>query len=178
MKKYIVAICISALAFLSCAEDYDLEDNGFILEELPAFVAFNPSGTRVTLAPVDTEEGETEEISVEVPGGTVSNVTVNYTFAGTAVFGTDFNVAGASSAGGTLTITLPTTPNLDGQPINGDIVVELLTDGVEDGEKTLEITLISASNAEGDLAIGRGGTEALRTAVLNIADADAPEDDE
>ncbi|WP_343487867.1 hypothetical protein [Allomuricauda sp. d1] len=176
MKKTINILIVSALAFVGCAEDFDYEDSGFILEELPSYVAFNPAGTSVTLAPVDTTEGETEEISVEIPGGTVSDVTVNYTFAGTAVFGTDFNVDGATSAGGSLTFGPPSTPNLDGQPVGGDIVVELLTDGVEDGAKTLEITLTSASNAEGELAIGRGGTDALRTAVVNIADADAPEE--
>ena len=119
-----------------------------------------------------TEEAEFEEINIEIPGGTLSDVTVNYTFSGTAVFGEDFTVEGATSAGGSLIIELTTVPNQDGLPINGDILVNLLEDNVVDGDKTLEITIVSASNASGDLTVGRGGKDILRVAKINIEDVD------
>ena len=173
MKNIKYIACVIALVFIGCDTDYDFEDRGFDLQELPNYVAFNPAGTRVTFPAIDTDEEEgSEDVSVEIPGGTLSDVTVNYTFAGTAVFGTDFTVAGATSTGGTLVIALTTTPNQDGLPVNGDIVVNLLEDGVVDGDKTLEITIVSASNATGELAVGRGGTDLLRTAVVNISDVD------
>ena len=50
--------------------------------------------------------------------------------------------------------------------------IEILTDGVVDGTKTLTLTLTSASNAEGNLAVGRGGTDFLKSANLEITDVD------
>lgn len=174
MKKLAYIAFTFILVMTGCTEDYNLEDNGFVLEELPAYVAFNPDGTSAVIPPFSVAEGDELDISVEVPGGTVSNVTVDYSFSGTAVYGTDFTVDGASASGGTLQIVLTTTPNQDGQPVNGDITVNFLTDDIVDGDKTLVIALTNASNAEGTLAVGRGGTEALSNVVVNIADADAP----
>ena len=169
--KYIAFVI--ALVLVGCDDDFDLKDNGFTLQELPGYVAFNPSGTGAAFSDIDTDEAaESEDVNVEIPGGTLSDVIVNYTFSGTAVFGEDFTVDGATSAGGTLVIELTTVPNQDGSPINGDIIVNLLEDSVVDGDKTLEITIVSASNATGDLPIGRGGTDALRIAVVNIEDVD------
>lgn len=169
---------ISSILTTSCTEDYSLDDRGLAVEELPNYVAFEAPGASSSIAPIDAaEDSEAEEIGVEIPGGTVSDVTVNYSFSGTAVFGEDFTVDGATSAGGTVVIELTTVPNQDGLPPNANIVVNFLTDGVEDGDKTLEITLTDASNAEGNIAVGRAGTEALTTAVVNIADIDAVEED-
>ncbi|MCB0584793.1 MAG: hypothetical protein KDD06_05625, partial [Phaeodactylibacter sp.] len=55
---------------------------------------------------------------------------------------------------------------------NADLEIELLTDDVQDGTKTLTITLVSASNDEGALAVGRGGTDYLKTATIVIEDVD------
>lgn len=173
MKNIKYIACVIALVFIGCETDYDFEDRGFDLQELPNYVAFNPAGTRVTFPDVDVaEDDDPEDISIEIPGGTLSDVTVNYTFGGDAVFGTDFSVDGATSAGGTLEIALTTVPNQDGLPVNGDIVVNLLEDGVVDGDKTLTITIVSASNADGELPIGRGGLDLLRTATVIIEDID------
>ena len=46
------------------------------------------------------------------------------------------------------------------------------TDGVADGEKTITLTLSDASNSEGTVAVGRGGTDLLKTANVVIADVD------
>jgi len=140
--KYYIASLV-ALAFVGCDTDFDFEDRGFDLQELPNYVAFNPDGTSVTFADVDVaEDDDPEDISIEIPGGTLSDVTVNYTISGDAVFGTDYTIEGATSTGGTLVIALTTVPNQDGLPINGNIVVTPLEDGVEDGDKTLTLTIV------------------------------------
>ncbi|MFS4454987.1 hypothetical protein [Maribacter sp. 2304DJ31-5] len=173
MKNIKYIACLITLILIGCDNDLDFDDRGFDFQELPNYVAFNPAGTRATFPPIDTDEEEgSEDVSIEIPGGTLSDVTVNYTFGGSAIFGTDFTVDGATSAGGTLVIALTTVPNQDGLPVNGDIVVNLLEDGVIDGDKTLTITIVSASNADGELPIGRGGQDLLRTATVNIADVD------
>ena len=175
MKKSISYILILALVFVtSCDDDYELADVGLNLDnQLPGYVAFNSAGTSVSLDALDvTESSDSESLNVEVPTGTTSDVTVNYTFGGTAEFGVDFNVEGASSTGGALTINVPTEPQANLIPVNADIVVEFLTDLTQDGNKTLEITLVSASNGQGELAVGRGGTDVLRTQLINISDVD------
>ena len=180
MKKTIFFVAIALIVLSACTEDFDYDERGFELQELPAYVAFNSAGTSVSLAPIEASEDDEDpaELSVEVPGGTLSDVTVNYTFGGNAVFGEDFTIEGATSSGGSVVIETTLVPNLNDEPLDATIEVVLLSDGVQDGDKTLEITLTSASNAEGELAVGRGGTEALRTATVIIADADAPEEEE
>ena len=179
MKKVILFAAVSTLILWSCTEDFDFDERGFELTDLPGYVAFNPPGTSSSLAPFEAAEGDEDpvEIEIEVPGGTLSDVTVNYSLGGTAVFGEDYTIDGATSSGGSIVIETTLVPNLDDEPLATTMEVVILTDGVEDGEKTIDITLTGASNAEGDVAIGRGGTEALRTATVIIADAEAPEED-
>lgn len=173
MKKIVYIASTLALILTGCTEEYDLNDRGLSVEEFPAYVAFDSPGTNVNPGPVDVTEDEgTLELNVEVPTGTLSTVTVNYSFSGTAVFGIDFIVDGATSAGGSLDIALPDSPAVDGRPVNDDIIVELLPDDVADGDKTLIVTLDSASNAEGALEVGRGGTDLLRSTTVNILDID------
>ncbi len=170
--KHIFNLLFVAILLIGC-EEYDyLEDQGFDLEELPAYVAFNAPGNQVTLPDEEVSEADgSVALSVEVPTGSLSDVTVNYEFSGSAVFGTDFTVDGASAAGGTMTIELDPTNFNDFQ--NSDLEITLLTDDVEDGDKTLTVTLVSAQNVEGNTyAVGRGGTEFLRTANVIIADVD------
>jgi len=173
MKKIVYIASALALILTGCTEEYDLNDRGLPVEELPAYVAFDSPGTNVNPDPVIVTEDEgTLELNVEVPTGSLSTVTVNYSFSGTAVFGTDFIVDGATSAGGSLDIALPDSPAVDGRPINDDIIVELLPDDVADGDKTLIVTLDSASNTEGALEVGRGGTDFLKSTTVNILDID------
>ncbi|GGZ79218.1 hypothetical protein [Algibacter mikhailovii] len=171
MKKIVYIILVALVAgFYSCETDYDAEDQGITLTDLPKYVAFYVAGAGSTIADVDVDAGsDTDDaVNVQIPGGTLSDVTVNYTFSGTAVYGTDYTVDGASSTGGSVTIEYGTTPNVDGLPFNADIVVEALP-GASDS--TLTITLSSASNAEGEIAVGRGGTDLLKTVNVNITAA-------
>jgi len=161
------------LILTGCIDDYTLEDNELSVSELPAYVAYSAPGANISIDDIETNEvGDDIELNVEVPGGTVSDVTVNFTFGGTAVYGVDFAVDGGSAAGGSIVIEhrQSTDPNDFNFADNGDIVVEILTDDVVDGTKTLEVILASASNAEGALAVGRGGTDILKTTFITILD--------
>ena len=170
--KHIFNLLLISLLLIGCDEYNYLEDQGLELEELPGYVAFDAPGANVNLADEEVAEDDgAVTLTVEVPTGSLSDVTVNYEFSGSAVFGTDFTVEGATAAGGSVVIVLNPTNFNDYQ--NADIDITLLTDDVVDGEKTLTLTLTSAQNADGvQFAVGRGGTEFLRTANVIIADID------
>jgi len=158
-----------------CSEDFELNDNdqGLNVQLLDGkYVAFSADGANTSIDPEDAKEGESVELNVEIPTGTTSDVTVNFTFGGTAVYGTDFTVPGGSSAGGTVVIVPDDGGGTANIIDNVDIVVTLLTDDNQDGNKTLEVILASASNAEGTVNVGRGGTDLLKSQTVNIADVD------
>ncbi len=175
MKKITYLLFATVILLTGCVDDFQLGDNELTdlsVSELPAYVAFSAPGVNITIDDIVTAENLADlELNVEVPGGTLSDVTVNFEFGGTAVFGVDFNIAGASSTGGSFIIEhVQSTNPVDAIYDNGDIVVDLLTDDVADGVKTLEVILVSASNAEGELAVGRGGTDLLKTTFITILD--------
>ncbi|MEP5612944.1 MAG: hypothetical protein ABJP45_11875 [Cyclobacteriaceae bacterium] len=172
--KNIYYLLIAMLVVSACTEDFDLTEQYGSVEELPAYVAFNPDGTNAVIDDEDVEETDgTVTFSIENPTGTESDITVNYDLSGTAVFGTDFTITGATATGGSIVIPhkQSATPDDFQNFDNVDLDVTLLTDAITDGTKTLNITLTSASNAAGNIAVGRGGTDALRTAIVNIADS-------
>ena len=158
--------------FFSSCNNYGISDQGFDLKELSGYVAFNADGTKAVLDPIDVAEDDgTASFNIEIPTGSYSDVTVKFTFGGTAVFGTDFNVANSTSAGGEIIIKHAPTDFQDFD--NVDLDIEILLDGVVDGDKTLVITLESAIGADGtEFAVGRGGTDYLKSAEVNISDID------
>ncbi|UZR93384.1 hypothetical protein [Chondrinema litorale] len=166
---FLTALLVAGL--IGC-EDYDLADQDIELEELPGYVAFDAPGEEAYLDDEEvTEEDGSVALRIEVPTGSLSDVNVTYTFSGTAVFGTDFTVEGASASGGSTTIVIDKAEFNDTDGV--DIDITLLTDGVADGDKTLSITLESAQNTDGlSFAVGRGGTELLKTANVIITDID------
>ncbi|MBT8387566.1 MAG: hypothetical protein KJO12_09170 [Ignavibacteria bacterium] len=172
MKKIAYILFTAVILLTACTEDYVLEDRELSVDELPAYVAFSAPGANISVDPIETnEDGGTVALNVEVPGGTVSDVTVNFTFGGTAVYGVDFEVPNGSSAGGSIVIPhVQTTDPADLVFDNANIEVTLLKDNVVDGTKTLEVILSSASNANGELAVGRGGTDLLKTQTITILD--------
>ena len=167
--NYKILFFVLSLALLnSCIEDF--EDN-FELQDLPGYVAFNAPGNNVTLPDEEvTEEDGTVELTIESPTGTLSDITINYGFSGDAEFGVDFEVAGANASGGTIVLRHQPTDVVNRDEV--DLVINLLTDGVVDGTKTLTVVLLDASNAEGSIAVGRGGTDFLKSANVIIADVD------
>ncbi len=171
MKIYKLFILFAfALTITSCDPDYAVEDY-FDLQELPGYVAFDADGNNATMDDVSTtEDGGSVDFVIENPTGTKSDITVNYSLSGSAVYGTDYTIDGASASGGSVTIR-PNSGAVN-ETNRTTLTVTLLTDGVVDGEKTISILLTDASNAEGNVAVGRGGTDFLKNAHVIIADID------
>ncbi len=180
MKK-IVLMIIAGFALASCT-DLDLEDQTIQLIQLPGYVAFANTGGTVT--PIDRTVTESstavQNLRIEVATGSLSDVTVTYSFSGTAVLGTDFTVTTpggtATATGGTIVIRRNQTPagTTDFDFVN--LGITAVADGVDDGDKSLTITLESATNADGKtFAVGRGApgsTIYLKTAKVNFTDVD------
>jgi hypothetical protein len=162
MKKYII-ILLSFGLIISCT-DYDVSEY-YNLKVLPGYVAYDAPGENATMDEFDGKSGQIITLTIEAPTGILSATSVTYEFGGDAVFGTNYTVAGATAAGGIIVIE----PSVDTQNFdNVDLEVELLQDGVATFFTTLTVTLVSASNTEGTLAAGRGGTDFLKTATINI----------
>lgn len=175
MKKLIYILFASVMILTGCSEDYDLNDN---VQDLNVqlldgeYVAYSADGANATTPAVDAKEGETVELNVEIPTGTESDVTVNFTFGGTAIYGVDFTVPGGTSAGGSVVIVPDDGGGTANIIDNVDILVTLLTDDNQDGNKSLDVILASASNGDGDVLVGRGGTDFLKSQTVNISDVD------
>lgn len=163
MKKlYILFITVGLMQ--SCV-DYDVADY-YSLEELPPYVAFNAPGENSTLDPIEVaEDAGTVSVNIEAPTGTLSDITITYTLGGDAVAGTDYNDTNNGSI--VMTVDAADVLNYD----NVDLEFEILQNP-DTADKTLTVTLVSASNADGDLAVGRGGTEFLKVATINILNID------
>lgn len=172
---------ISILIILSSCTKFEVDDLGFGLRPIDGYVSFANAGGAVT--PIILNASETSDVQnlrIEVPTGSLSAVTVTYSFSGTAVFGTDFTVVspgGSSSAtGGTIVIKRDKTPSglADFDFVN--LGIDPITDSVTDGDKSLVITLVSAVNADGKVfSVGRGAegsTIYLKEARINISDTD------
>jgi len=174
MKK-IFALIITIGFFTSCT-DLDLEEQKITTIALPGYVAFaNAGGTVVPIVLNITEATTaTQNLRIECPTGSLSEITVTYTFSGSAVFGTDFTVvspAGGTStaAGGTIIIKRNTTTGGVNDFDFANLGIRAALDGVTDGPKQLVVTLVTATDATGKtFAIGRGNY--MKSATVNIAD--------
>lgn len=176
MKKIIYIVFASVIFLTGCSEEFEINDN---VQDLNAqlipgdYVAFSADGANVSIDPLDAKEGDTAiEFNVEIPTGTESDVTINFEFGGTAVFGTDFTCDGCTSAGGSVVLVPDDGGGTANIIDNVDILVDFPLDNVQDGDKTLTVTLVSASNAQGPVNVGRGGTDILKSQTVNIADVD------
>jgi len=101
-----------------------------------------------------------------------SNTTVTYSLSGTATFGVDYTIDGATSEGGSIVIqNVEGTEAPDNLADNEDIVVTLLSDSVEDIDETIIITLTGVSSPDGEIALGRPNNDGgLLTATIIIGD--------
>lgn len=167
---YSVILFVIAALMTSCDPDYAVEDI-FDLEQLPGYVAFDADGDNAFLSDVETtEDAGTVTLEIENPTGSLTDITVNYALSGSAVYGTDYSIEGGSAAGGSVTIK----PNSGGviETNRAPLVITLLTDAVVDGEKIITVTLTDASNGDGTVAVGRGGTDLLKAANVIVEDVD------
>ena len=171
MKNIIYSIIIASLFIASC-DDFELANQGIALQDAPGYVAFDAPGDNAVMDDVEAVEDDSiVALTIEAPTGTLSDITIDFAFAGSAVFDVDFSVANASAAGGSIVLAYDqsSVDNFD----NVDLVITLLTDGVADGDKILSITLENALGADGTtFAVGRGGTDFLKSANVIIADID------
>jgi len=157
----------SLLILSACGNDFDVNEN-FDLEELPNYVAFGDGTTNnaVLETVVVDENAGTASFIIEAPAGTLSDVDITYDISGSAVAGTDYTIDNA----GSITLAVDANDFQDRDQVSLDITI--LTDGLVDGTKTLTLTLTSAKNDEGSLAVGRGGTDFLKSVNLEITDVD------
>ncbi|MEM6967081.1 MAG: hypothetical protein AAF573_20125 [Bacteroidota bacterium] len=164
--KNIALFLFGAAILASCGNDYDV-DEFWDLEELPGYVAFDADGNSITLDTLFIDEAEgSASFEVESPTGTLTDINIVYEISGNAVAGEDYNIDNPGSI--TITPNVNDFQNRDRATID----IEILQDTIPDGEKILTLTLVSASNGEGDLAIGRGGTDLLKSATVVIGDDD------
>ena len=157
---------IALLITLSACEGFDLENQGYRLQTLPESVSFDGSGDAIN-ADVSSEEGTEVELLVEAPAGTLANIIVTYSLGGTATFGEDYLIPGATTSGGTVTIEHKPSDinNFD----NGTISVELVADqAADETNETIVITLVSATRDGESVAVGRGGTDYGKIATVTI----------
>lgn len=170
MKLYKILMLFSAIALISsCGNDFVVEDY-YDLEELPPYVAFDADGNSAFIDPFSVgEEDGSIGITVENPTGTESDITVEYSLGGSAVFGEDYTIEGASANGGTVTISAER--GSFNETFRNDIDITIIdNDDYDSDPRDIIITLTSASHADGDLVVGRGGRDFLREAIVNIND--------
>lgn len=170
MKKILYSL-LSVMVFAACSTDYDT-DEYFDLEELPAYVAFDADGNNAEQPATDVNEGESATVFVETPTKDFGTITATYTTSGTAVFGVDYTIPGASASGGSVTFS---RSNDVTETIRGAITVVGLDDMTVDDDKTLVLTLTGATDASGTtIPIGRGGTDFLKSASFNLLNIHCP----
>jgi hypothetical protein len=174
MKK-IFALIIIAGFFASCT-DLDLEEQKITTIALDGYVSFANAGGTVTPIALNITEttAATQNLRIECPTGSLSEITVTYTFSGSAVFNTDFTVvspAGGTStaAGGTIIIKRNTTTGGVNDFDFANLGIKAAADGVADGAKQLVVTLTGATDASGKTyTIGRGTY--MKSATVNFSD--------
>lgn len=170
MKIYnLIIVLACALFIVSCGNEYDTTEY-FDLEELPAYVAFDADGNGVNPDRSVGEDAGSLTIFVEHPTELLSDATANYTISGDAVWGVDYTIDGASESGGSVTVS--SDRGSVAETYRGGITITILTDEVVDGNKTLTLTLTSASNSSGDIAVGRGGTDYNKSINITLEDID------
>lgn len=167
MKK-IFYMLLSSVILISCNDDFDIADQGFDLENLPESVAFDGAGN-TSNANATIAEGATRSVVVEAPAGTEDDIIVTYSLSGTATYGADYTIAGATASGGTVTITRNTN---FAETDRGTIPLVTINDVDVESSETVIITLVSATRNGEAIAVGRGGTTVGLTATITITSND------
>jgi hypothetical protein len=181
MKLQIIYAVLSMMVLSSCT-DFELKDLGFALQPIDGYVAFANDGGAITPIEIEMDEDDDEirELRIECATGTLSDITVAFSFSGSAVLGSDFLVTSAgatvTATGGTILLKKQTDPAGVNDFDFVNLSIQSLTDDLTDGDKTLMITLESAVNADGKVfSVGRGGagtTVHLKSASIKFVDVD------
>ncbi|MFN8842823.1 MAG: hypothetical protein ACK5WV_04450 [Chryseotalea sp.] len=179
IRKLIIPILVTLLS--SCTE-FELDDLVLNLKPIGNHVAFaNSSGGTITPISLNRSESSTASaLRIENATGSLSSITVSYTFSGTAVFGQDFTVTSpggtVNASGGTIKIVATNKKSTVADFAFVNLSIDPITDGIKDGAKTLIITLTNAVNEKGEIFdLGRGldgQTIYHKSATINISDED------
>lgn len=165
--KYLPIALLAATAF--ACEDYVDENLNVISENAVApYVEFDSEDPLNT-----TEDGGPATVRITLPVTQYEDVAVAYALGGTAVYGTDYTIEGATAgAGGTITIPYEPEANRNDRQ---DVEINVINNEITDGEKTIILTLESAETASGkEVRIGKGTTEELVAKTIVIKDDDCP----
>lgn len=168
MKKinYISFLAVLALLITSCTSDPFVDESILVAaQEANAFVRFDNALDDVLNV---SEADGPQELTLEFLNSGVKDVTAEFTFSGSAEYGVDYSVEGASAAGGSITLFHDASSD---QITQTDLVVDILTDGLTDGDKTLVVTLSGATASDGS-AIDAGQGDLYKSITINIGDAD------
>lgn len=174
MKKIILILLISA-SFSACT-DLNLDEQTIKVQNLDGYVAFANSGGTVVPIVLNIRETSTatSNLRIECPTGSLSDITVNYSFSGSATFGSDFTVVAtnggsANASGGTIVLRRNTTTGGVNDFDFVNLGIRPVLDGVVEGTEQLIVTLTSATDASGKVyTVGRGNY--MKSATINIAD--------
>ena len=182
MKKIIYLISISLVFFaMSCEEftdDYILDG-----ERVTAFVDFNSYDSYD--GSIVNEGADTSWFRINAPAFVLEATTINLTFGGDAVYGTDFvvvsytgdnrdypTISNASASGFTITISIDHSFEDADQNIFGIVP---LTDDASDGDKSLTISISNASTESG-MSLRTSRIEGQNSFTLTLKDIDCPSD--
>ena len=160
MKRFnLFTLLVCAVLVVSC--DYDSYEDEKALTELDfgnRFVRLVTGGAAGTTEFV-VSEGTPGLIPVLIENlfSTGEDVTVEYGLGGTAVFGEDYTIEGASASGGTVTVLDDNDDPENTSPATGLIAIELFVDTLESGPKTIIVELLSADSPDGEVyELGQG----------------------
>ena len=160
MKRFnLFTLLVCTLLLVGC--DYDAYEDEKALTELE-------NGNRFVRLLTGGATGTSEFVVSETTPGSIpvvvenlfssgEDLTVEYGLGGTAVFGEDYTIEGATASGGTVTVFDDNGDPEDTSPAAGVISIELFIDTLIDGPKTIIVELLSATSPNGDVYdVGQG----------------------
>ncbi len=165
-KLFIFLLAVAALA--SCEYDSYSEEAALSgIETQDPFVRFDNSLTGGVAVEEDTMAVVETSIRVEFTFPIETDVTIDYSLKGTATFGEDYEIDGATAQGGSITISHdPAALAIS----SAQLVISVLPDMIAEGGETIEIELTGATAADNTtLNVGQGPLHGAVT--VNIADA-------
>ncbi|MEX1184056.1 MAG: hypothetical protein WEF86_12565 [Gemmatimonadota bacterium] len=161
MKRVVGPLAIAAVAVAGCEDITNpVEEFGSLVDPFVQFVQPSTIGT----------PGSYNRVIIQMPTRLEEDVTVQYTFGGDAVFGTDYVIVNADStvrtdvtaAGGTASIRYDAGEDL----LPRDTIIVFVPFDATDG-RTLEIEIVSAE-AESGRNVETGYIDDYRSFSLNV----------
>ena len=166
---HILILLFCTLAAVSCDyESYEEEQGLANLETGNPYVRFlTEEGASSIDVVVSEDEAGFIPVVVQYPFISGGDVTVQYNIGGTAEFGDIYTIEDATATGGTVTIPFENASEDDVSPPNQLILIELFVDTLVGGPETIELSLESATSADGGTVdVGQGPLR--RSLTINL----------